>query len=1350
MPFTNRTQWVIPFKTKFGGKQGKLIINRDNINFNIAANDQFILDPTVSIVKSLSPHIMDYVEEDALVALDMAYIELEDVYAFRGTVNGVASGEVDLQVEGKSLVWGTICDATELTIWKAFLKADGTTWEYRFCGDVNVNEIERKPHKIPYEGTSSENPLSLVRLGAKPDRLSKYTVRDLLKTITTADLVGKSGTPKKPYPHYGGSQMVSTPQALFLLDNAEPKVPSFALADRDSNWNNTLAATGYNVYNPMYPVTADPITDTLTFGGFNPFANDTIVNLDIIRNWPGSTYPGGLNGTTDYYVVNANASTFKVSLTSGGAPVDITSIGATLPPQGCIGVKDISNPTNTYDKQLVFQHFAYTGRIANLSLYPSGMWGITLDTIVSKACAITGVDYAYTTPSADEHSLAFAKATWNNTTKRFEHTFDSPVTLISAIPVSFNVTFGVSPNYGFAVTSIDTGTDTITVSNWKTGLVAEDPDPFSDGDIIHIRISDSGSTVPAGLEQYTDYYVINATRASATSFTFKLSATSGGSAIDITTAGTGSQFVGNFNIKTGDSFDWDTPLKEVIKDLCLGKGFVVEHEVTQSGGDTGKPILKLVRRRFTTSTEVPANWKLLGDQTEKRRESKQKAVRVGYVGDTETFTCPTRDEKNIFDVKLRWRNHPWSDDAGIVRSRNLMYNGKAKLWEQGVTWWVSDGAADEQFNLHVDGWVGGSCLYEEKTATTNDRYPPAWDSNALDLAGTGTDYSGLYVRSKVRYRDQEVSFDSLPRLIAILLANEVLHPDQIIEVHRTYGGILDDAGSILTPKPRMTKVIGDRTFRVMHLEQDEMEGTSEVIYLPVPANVNELDMTLPVFDGSNGTTSTGGGGGGGGGTAVNTNTTDDGDLASNPLDNARNDVTPGEGVTTAIALRANVEGDASHIKFFSAFNSSHITFRAPDTVTTSHGYTWPGALPAGNYILQSSTAGVLTWVDPASLFDSSGLVTKSPATTDRNMIIATADGVEALAIKRYGGSSVGIYTFSVYDAGGSLKFGIDGNLNVQLQSSSLIFGSNSPISLGGSHGTSGVSVITSAGSGSTPTWASISSLITDAVIINPGASTRNVVQPSGNFIAQVWKNNGSQVVNLNEWHTSGGSVMSSVSKDGYFRINNNGTIVGALQMSQPASTHGIVMFAQSGASGGHAAFILRDNADANNVFRLGDTGKVAIGVGAIDNGFLTVLQASLGSPVLALMSVATNDDPKFQVTQGRATTTDGATWTTVATITMSTSTTQGFFVILQGVRTGGTGGAAQDGWDYGFRGYFKNAAGTVTQIGATTALWQHESNVNGNFRFNINGTAVEIQALGVNNNNITWHAPFIGHAPVGS
>lgn len=59
---------------------------------------------------------------------------------------------------------------------------------------------------------------------------------------------------------------------------------------------------------------------------------------------------------------------------------------------------------------------------------------------------------------------------------------------------------------------------------------------FTNGDCV--QVLNSGGGLPAGLSAQTNYYVVNVSGS-----TFKLSASSGGSAIDITSAGTGTQYI---------------------------------------------------------------------------------------------------------------------------------------------------------------------------------------------------------------------------------------------------------------------------------------------------------------------------------------------------------------------------------------------------------------------------------------------------------------------------------------------------------------------------------------------------------------------------------------------------------------------------------------------------------------------------------------------------------------------------------------------------------------------------------------------------------------------------------------
>jgi len=76
--------------------------------------------------------------------------------------------------------------------------------------------------------------------------------------------------------------------------------------------------------------------------------------------------------------------------------------------------------------------------------------------------------------------------------------------------------------------SADASTDVITATGHG----------YTDGDLV--RFWNTGGALPTGLSANTDYYVRD-----ATATTFKVSANSGGAAVDITGAGTGTNFAGD-------------------------------------------------------------------------------------------------------------------------------------------------------------------------------------------------------------------------------------------------------------------------------------------------------------------------------------------------------------------------------------------------------------------------------------------------------------------------------------------------------------------------------------------------------------------------------------------------------------------------------------------------------------------------------------------------------------------------------------------------------------------------------------------------------------------------------------
>jgi len=98
--------------------------------------------------------------------------------------------------------------------------------------------------------------------------------------------------------------------------------------------------------------------------------------------------------------------------------------------------------------------------------------------------------------------------------------------------------------------------------NYTSDVITALNHPFSDGDVV--RLSVSGGALPVGLNVNTDYYVRDAAAS-----TLKLSATLGGAAVDISSAGTGQFFLGEIPPTT------IIGMKLVITDLYEERGDTV-------------------------------------------------------------------------------------------------------------------------------------------------------------------------------------------------------------------------------------------------------------------------------------------------------------------------------------------------------------------------------------------------------------------------------------------------------------------------------------------------------------------------------------------------------------------------------------------------------------------------------------------------------------------------------------------------------------------------------------------------------------------------------------------------------
>lgn len=136
-------------------------------------------------------------------------------------------------------------------------------------------------------------------------------------------------------------------------------------------------------------------------------------------------------------------------------------------------------------------------------------------------------------------------------------------------------------------------------------------------------------------------------------------------------------------------------------------------------------------------------------------------------------------------------------------------------------------------------------------------------------------------------------------------------------------------------------------------------------------------------------------------------------------------------------------------------------------------------------------------------------------------------------------------------------------------------------------------------------------------------------------------------------------------------------------------------------------------------------------------------QASLGSEVLRLESVATNDDPNFIYMQGRAATTD-ATETTLQSVTLDDNTVYTFWSHIVARQTGGTAGTTGNGALYVRVFAAKRvSAGTATAIGTVGVIRTNEDDAGWNVNLDVSGNDVRVRVTGAADQNITWHGTLI-------
>ena len=318
----------------------------------------------------------------------------------------------------------------------------------------------------------------------------------------------------------------------------------------------------FNVFASVSVSSVDTGTDLFNSVAHG-FSNGTLVQFFSTGTLP--TYTDGtntnipLNGS--YYVVNTAANTFQISLTSGGTPLNLDSIGSGT-------IKVTGNSTTSVDCLIYnttsgFSTNALIGTLPvgfSLSTLQEGRGEdasnnqVLLSSNISVSIAIEETAKSFIRV-IDENSSSFINAFYisgTNTTpgtillesknldldefyilgsdSTIGSSFNpeiSPGTIaINSISIA-NPTVITTLNHNFLPADVNTGSDVITILSH--GFLESSKIIFS-----------STGTLPSPLVAGTTYYVKN-----ATTNNFQVSTTPGSGAVDLTTSGTGT-----FNVAT--------------------------------------------------------------------------------------------------------------------------------------------------------------------------------------------------------------------------------------------------------------------------------------------------------------------------------------------------------------------------------------------------------------------------------------------------------------------------------------------------------------------------------------------------------------------------------------------------------------------------------------------------------------------------------------------------------------------------------------------------------------------------------------------------------------------------------
>ena len=282
-------------------------------------------------------------------------------------------------------------------------------------------------------------------------------------------------------------------------------------------------------------LTANKVTVNADDNAVKDTVNNKIVTSNNFSNGDEVTYSngsgtdiGGLVNNTNYFIVNASGTEFQLAATSGGAAIDLTPD---------LNVAFDPNTIATSATSITVT----VANVGGVNKYHFG--GVTAPTLT----LLRGTTYTFdmSDPTNANHPLVFTNGGANYIT--------GVTTTGTAGTAGASVTFAVAANapatglaYACSVHGGGMGNSITTIAtaspiDYSTETFTLPAHGFSNGN--EVTYSNGGGSNIGGLTTGTNYFIIG-----ATTDTFQLAATSGGSAINLTSAS---------SLGTNHSFDLD-------------------------------------------------------------------------------------------------------------------------------------------------------------------------------------------------------------------------------------------------------------------------------------------------------------------------------------------------------------------------------------------------------------------------------------------------------------------------------------------------------------------------------------------------------------------------------------------------------------------------------------------------------------------------------------------------------------------------------------------------------------------------------------------------------------------------